>query len=188
MFVCQNHTSLSLHISQCHVSILFALGVARGFTFAVADDGEGTVSRPLFRKYKFHQLPTSFVNGCSVRSFFSALVSFFLSFFRPLPLEEVRPRCVVVIPSRVCPVTSSFDVFRCNYDCSIGGETPSRQHLAAINAVPVRIRGERERHEGRGGNGTEASPQVEGEEEDLRGVAVEDLDGVGCGGLDGGRD
>ena len=114
-------------------------------------------------------------------------LSFFLSFFRPLPLEEVRPRCVVVIPSRVCPVTSSFDVFRCNYDCSIGGETPSRQHLAAINAVPVRTRGERGRYEDRGGNGA-ASPQGEGEEEDLRGVALEDLDGVGCGGLDGGRD
>ena len=151
----------------------------------MADDGEGTVSRPLFRKYKFRQLPTSFVNGCSVRSFFSALVSFFLSFFRPLPLEEVLR--VASSSSRVCPVTSSFDVFRCNYDCSIGGETPSRQHLAAINAVPVWIRGERERHEARGGNGT-ASPQGEGEEEDLRGVALEDLDGVGCGGLDGGRD
>ena len=47
--------------------------------------------------------------------------------------------------------------------------------------------GVRERHEDRGGNGA-ASPQGEGEEEDLRGVALEDLDGVGCGGLDGGRD
>ena len=140
MFVCQNHTRLSLHISQCHVSILFALGVARGFTFAVADDGEGTVSRPLFRKYKFRQLPTSFVNGCSVRSFFSALVSFFLSSdHSPSRRSALRRRHPVP-----CPVTSSFDVFRCNYDCSIGGETPLRQHLAAINAVPVRIRGERE--------------------------------------------
>ena len=48
--------------------------------------------------------------------------------------------------------------------------------------------GVRGRHEDRGGNGTEASPQVEGEEEDLHGVALEDLDGVGCGGLDGGRE